>query len=131
MASIVSSGSGSDWDTKATGSPPINASYLPVDDAGEGKNSGVERTEPNGNSSPPATDGKELLRNRGGVSHPELVSTAATLEDWERESVGDSVSKRDRGEETGGISLPSTKLLLLFVRSGVDVTPEPMLVLEL
>ena len=130
-ASIVSSGSGSDWDTKATGAPPINASNLPVDDAGEGKNSGVESTEPNGDSSPPTTDGNELLWKGGGVCHPMLVSPAATLEDKERESTVDSASKRDRGEETGGISLPSTKLFLLFVRSGVNVTPEPGLMMLL
>ena len=128
-ASIVSSGSGSDWDTEATGAPPINASNLPVDYAGEGKNSGVDRTEPNGDSSPPTTDRNELLWNGGGVSHPELVSTAAALEDWERECNGDSVSKRDRGEETGGISPPSTNLLLLG--TGVDVTPEPGLMILL
>ena len=44
-----------------------------------------------------------------------LVSPAATLEDKERESTVDSVSKRDGGEETGRVSLPSTKLVLLFV----------------
>ena len=71
------------------------------------------------------------MEGGGGVSHPEMVSTAATLEDWEKESIGDSVSKRDRGEETGAISLPSTKLFLLCGRSGVDVTPEPALVLYL
>ena len=60
-----------------------------------------------------------------------LVSPAATPEDKERESNADSVSQRDRGEETGGISLPSTKLSLLFTRSGVDVTPEPGLVILL
>ena len=60
-----------------------------------------------------------------------LVSPAATPEDKERESNVDSVSQRDRGEETGGISLPSTKLLLLFIRSGVDVTPEPELMMLL
>ena len=111
-ASIVSSGSGSDWDTGATGAPPINASNLPIDVAGEDKNSGVERTEPNGDPSPPTTDGNELLWNGGGVCQPMLVSPAATLEDKERESNADSVSQRDRGEETGGISLPLTKLLL-------------------
>ena len=129
MASIVSSGSGSDWDTKATGAPPINASNLPVADAGEGKNSGVERAEPNGDSSPPSTDGNELLWNGGGVCHSMLVSTAATLEVWERECIVDSVSKQDRGEETGGISPPSTKLLLFG--TVVDVTTEPELILLL
>ena len=91
MASIVSSGS--DWDTEATGAPPINASNLPVDDAGEGRNSGVETTEPNGDSSPPTANGNELLWNGGGVCHPMLVSPAATLEDKQRESNVDSPSE--------------------------------------
>ena len=46
-----------------------------------------------------------------------------------RESIGDSISKRERGEETGEISLPSTKLLLLFMGTGANVTPEPVLIL--
>ena len=50
------------------------------------------------------------------------------FEDWERESDVDSVSKRERGEETGRISHPSTKLLF---GTGVDVTPEPVLLLLL
>ena len=79
MASIVSSGS--DWDTEATGAPPINSSNLPVDDVGEGKKSGNEGKEPNDDSSPSSTDGNELLWNGRGVSHPVLVTTAATFED--------------------------------------------------
>lgn len=61
MASNVSSGSGSDWDAEATGAPPINASNTPVDEAGDGKKSGEEQMEPNGDSSPSTTDGNELL----------------------------------------------------------------------
>ena len=57
MASNMSSGS--NWDTENTGAPPINASNLPVDDAGEGKKSGEEEKEPNDDSSPSSTDGNE------------------------------------------------------------------------
>ena len=121
--------SGSDWHTEATGAHRSTPQTSPLMTLGRAEIQvlrGQSQTTIHLPLPPMETSHCGMGR---GVSHPMLVSTAATLEDWERESIVNSASKRDRGEETDGILPPSTKLLLFG--TGVDVTSGPVLMLLL